>query len=425
MDIEDFGKTGFKHNTKEIEVLDSIMGSGKTVGIIKWMNDNPNKRYIYISPLLSEVEERIPQECAGLEFVSPNTENDRTKSAHLLKLLKDGSNVSFTHSLFVEMTEEHLKFIDQNDYTMLIDEEIDFIESYDEKDYKPADIETLCDSGHIEIDHNNLGRVNWTWDENMFREGSRYSKMKRMCEMQMLYCTKNNRMIVVQLPISLIQVAERVIVMTYLFDGSIMSKFMEMKGVSTKHFNEVSLMKTEAQVKEEADRLIKIFTTPSVRKVSRLGLSAKWYNETASREDLKRVERAILSACRRGKCEDVMYTLPKERVEARKTSRNPNPKPSIDVKGYHPKNCYVSCRTKATNIYSHKTVLVHGFNRHPMVSVHGYLKDYNFPIERDEFALSECIQWVWRSAIRKGEPVQLCFLSKRMEDLFIDWLKNG
>lgn len=44
-----------KLNNK-VEVLDAIMGSGKTLGIIRWMLDNPNNRYLYVSPMLSEVE---------------------------------------------------------------------------------------------------------------------------------------------------------------------------------------------------------------------------------------------------------------------------------------------------------------------------------------------------------------------------------
>ena len=39
-----------------VEVLDSMMGSSKTTGIIKWIEQNPNEKYLYISPLLSEVE---------------------------------------------------------------------------------------------------------------------------------------------------------------------------------------------------------------------------------------------------------------------------------------------------------------------------------------------------------------------------------
>ena len=40
----------------EVEILDAIMGSNKTNGIIKWMDNHPNEKYIYISPLLSEVD---------------------------------------------------------------------------------------------------------------------------------------------------------------------------------------------------------------------------------------------------------------------------------------------------------------------------------------------------------------------------------
>jgi len=34
------------------------------------------------------------------------------------------------------------------------------------------------------------------------------------------------------------------------------------------------------------------------------------------------------------------------------------------------------------------------------------------------------VQWVFRSRIRNGEPVDLCILSKRMKQLFIEWLES-
>ena len=39
-----------------VEILDSIMGSNKTNGILKWIDSHHNEKYIYISPLLSEVD---------------------------------------------------------------------------------------------------------------------------------------------------------------------------------------------------------------------------------------------------------------------------------------------------------------------------------------------------------------------------------
>ena len=59
-----------------------------------------------------------------------------------------------------------------------------------------------------------------------------------------------------------------------------------------------------------------------------------------------------------------------------------------------------------------------------MVSVESYLQDYGYPISREVFALSEMLQWVWRSRIRKGEKIVLAIASKRMYSLFIDWLNK-
>lgn len=115
-----------------------------------------------------------------------------------------------------------------------------------------------------------------------------------------------------------------------------------------------------------------------------------------------------------------MYTLPKDRVVPEKASR----KVLMKIKGYAADECFLYCGTKATNLYSHKNVLVHAFDRYPIQPLKIYLQDYGFPIDADEFALSELIQWIWRSAIRNGEPIKLCLIPPRMKKLFEDWL-NG
>ena len=40
----------------KVEVLDAIMGSGKTTEIFKWIDANPEYSYIYVSPMLTEVD---------------------------------------------------------------------------------------------------------------------------------------------------------------------------------------------------------------------------------------------------------------------------------------------------------------------------------------------------------------------------------
>ena len=61
-----------------VEILDSIMGSNKTNGILKWIDSHPNERYIYISPLLSEVDygSRLDTDLKNVTFEFPNTDYD-------------------------------------------------------------------------------------------------------------------------------------------------------------------------------------------------------------------------------------------------------------------------------------------------------------------------------------------------------------
>ena len=39
-----------------VEVVDNVMGSSKTTECFNWINKNPNDKYIYVSPMLSEVD---------------------------------------------------------------------------------------------------------------------------------------------------------------------------------------------------------------------------------------------------------------------------------------------------------------------------------------------------------------------------------
>jgi hypothetical protein len=55
-------------------------------------------------------------------------------------------------------------------------------------------------------------------------------------------------------------------------------------------------------------------------------------------------------------------------------------------------------------------------------TVSAFLSDYGGMVDANQFALSEIVQWIWRSQIRDGKPIKLCILSKRMRKLVQDWL---
>lgn len=403
--------------TTKIEVLDAIMGSGKTMGIINWMLSNPNNKYLYISPMLKEVEQRIPEACEALEFAFPTTEDHRTKSQHLYELLREGCNISFTHSLFSELSKKHLEQIAKHNYVMIIDEEVSLIEPYQGR-YKKGDIISLEEAGHIKVDEDNLGKVEWLWKE--MNEDTQYSGLQRLCSIDMLYCSKRNReMMVTQLPMSLVESAKRTIILSYLFKGSVMESFLKLKGIEVVDFTEVKLMKETSVVMSQARDLVTLCNLPSTNAVKNYSMSSTWYSTTATKDQLKKLSSAIRSVYRKVGKDNLLITLPKE--NSSKDSKRSVVHPNINVE-----DVFLYCGARATNDYADKSVALHAYNRYVNLVVKSYLQDYGLELDAipddDQFALSEMIQWIWRTRIRKDEPVELYILPKRMEKLFKEWL---
>ena len=53
-----------------IYVCDALMGSGKSSSCISYINEHPDKRYVYITPYLDEAT-RIAVACPEAHFVEP------------------------------------------------------------------------------------------------------------------------------------------------------------------------------------------------------------------------------------------------------------------------------------------------------------------------------------------------------------------
>ena len=80
---------------------------------------------------------------------------------------------------------------------------------------------------------------------------------------------------------------------------------------------------------------------------------------------------------------------------------------------------------RASNDYKDRTVLAYLCNRYINPVTSNFFTFNNIPINQDMFALSEMLQWIWRSAIRDGKPIKIYIPSKRMRNLLINWLNTG
>ena len=178
-------------------------------------------------------------------------------------------------------------------------------------------------------------------------------------------------------------------------------------------------MKSTEEVMAKARELVTLCNSPSTNAVKNYSMSSTWYSTTATKDQLKKLASAIRSVYRKVGKDDLLLTLPKENAD--KNSKRTVVHPNINIE-----DVFLYCGARATNDYADKSVALHAYNRYVNLVVKSYLQDYGLELDAvpddDQFALSEMIQWIWRTRIRKDEPVELYILPKRMEKLFKDWL---
>lgn len=86
--------------------------------------------------------------------------------------------------------------------------------------------------------------------------------------------------------------------------------------------------------------------------------------------------------------------------------------------------CWVASNARATNSFSNRHTLAFMLKVSPNPEISKYFGKRGASLSSDTYALSGLIQWVWRSAIRKGEPITLYLPSPRMRRLFEEWLEG-
>ncbi|QGH73796.1 hypothetical protein [Vibrio phage vB_VhaM_VH-8] len=415
-----------------VEIVDSIMGSRKTTKMLEWIDKHyTTDRFIYVSPLISEVGDggRIHRDLKYAKFHSPD-DTKGNKSDDLLSMLNEGLNICCTHSLYLLMDSRHLTAIKKHNYILIIDEEIGVISDYSR--FSDSDLDSLMTLKCIDRQESD-GMLLWTSEDPSFdKPNHKYYTLKRNIVSGVVYTAKrSNKMVVTQLPVKLFTVAKRTIIITYMFEGNILSCFLKLKGVRYKPFTEITPIEVD---KADIKKLITMYDVKGKwKQLDNFKLSNTWYTAKTSYKnstvkDIKLIENFISSFARNTDCtyEDLMYTFPKDKRFDNGNTKRISPKSLIDrveLDGRVEK-VWIATQTRATNDYAHKTHLVHAFNRYPNTSIQSYLQDYGQGVDADIFALSELVQWVWRSAIRNGEPITLCIVSKRMRKLFDKWLEE-
>ena len=137
-----------------ITVIDSPCGAGKTTWAIKYMNEHLEDKFIYVTPFLNETDRilnSIKYDCVTPKYVA----SGENKTENLKRLIEYGHHViSTTHSLILKLTADIIKLLEDNNYILILDEELEVINV---SNVKSDDIKMFSGGKFAKVDED--GRV--------------------------------------------------------------------------------------------------------------------------------------------------------------------------------------------------------------------------------------------------------------------------
>jgi len=402
------------------------MGSGKTSATIAYINANPEKRFLYITPYLPEAA-RIQECCPDANFAEPSSKLPQygfSKAQHALALIEEGRNIASTHQAVVFYTDQTVEALRKSGYTLIIDEQLNILQK--DIEASGSDLKMAVEAGYVR--ESESGRYELTEKAKEYDRG-KFSYMFRMMESrQLVYINdaKRSKSFSWLFSDALIRGLDEVIVLTYLFHGSEMETFLKMYDIP---YTNIGLRRTPEGGYEftdhdcyipdyvrHLDELIQIEQSERMNRIGedRTALSMEWYRK--SPEELVDQLRKNLSNYFRNRMKG-------SEASDRMCATYKDYWGKIRSGGFW--NSNVVFTQKSSNSYRDRSVLAYPVNLFVNAGITRFYKEHGQSFDQDRYALSTMVQWVWRSAIRDGKPINIYIPSKRMRTLFTDWMKGA
>ncbi len=405
--------------TNHIKVVDSIMGSGKTSSAINLMNGNTDNNYIYITPYLPEVK-RI-KGAVNKRFYEPNYfHSDKSqyssKFESLHKLLSEEKSIVSTHALFKRANRETRELIHNGNYILILDEVMDVVEQLN---IKKNDLETLF---AMKLLYEEDGYL--LWNEEKSDWDSRYNDIRDMA-LNYNLIKYMDRVLIWTFPADIFKAFKEVYILTYQFDAQIQKYYYDLHNLKYKKYiatKEEDTYKFKPRPnnyseKEFKNKLKQKINIVEHDKLNRIGsepytLSKSWYIRSSDDilNQLKRHTENYYRNIVKSKANENLWTTFKDF--------------QTKIQGKRYTKAFIPLNTRATNDHKDRFNLAYLVNRFPNTVINNFLKTRGIHIDDDLYALSECLQWIFRSAIREDREVNLYIPSHRMRTLLKLWLDD-
>lgn len=397
-----------------INVVDAMMGMGKSSSLINYINkSDSSKTFIYITPYLDEVD-RIKSSCKNRCFYSPEIMDSSGKIGNIKKLFREKKDIVSTHALFINFDDEAIQLIKDNNYILIMDEVANVIKQLE---ITKQDADTLIEK-YISIGED--GFIKWGVPEYT----GKFEDYKKYCELGCL-SMYGGKIMIWLFPIKTFKAFKEIYMLTYMFDSQLQKYYYDYHGVNYKYMYikgntydtyEISETKDESNKGYNFRELIKIVDNKKLNNIGNnpYSLSSSWYTNNAGTRNMSLLKNNtynfFMNHCN-VRADELIWTTLKDY------------KRELSGKGYT--KGFLSLNARATNKYQNTKAAAYLVNIYMNPFIKKFFSSKRISVNEDRYALSELLQWLWRTQIRKGKPITVYIPSKRMRTLLINWIEEN
>jgi hypothetical protein len=218
-------------------------------------------------------------------------------------------------------------------------------------------------------------------------------------------------------PPEIFQAFKEVYILTYMFNGQ--KAYYEYNNFDIQHLYVKDFVLTTEPQRYNYEKTKELITVIQDEKLNAIGfdkhsLSMYWFQRNQNNIIMQRLQNNInnffKNIVKGTPVSDKIWTTYKEYKNV------------VKGKGYV--KAFVPMNMRATNNYKNTTAVAYIANRYMNPYLKNFFKNEGIAVDEDSYALSELIQFIYRSAIRDGKPITVYVPSKRMRDLLLDWINK-
>lgn len=420
------------------------MGKGKTTALInianskKYSKEEGDRRLLIVVPRISEIN-RI------LNSTTCKEPLDGHKADDLKRLIEQNENICTSHALFNKLDSETIKLIKNSKfpYDLYHDEQpilsCGVIGGDRESDFDNPlmnkigqdDIVTLFKMEYLKQTENKIVVVNPNYTP--YKKGV-FNALYQHMKTHTLYAYGTNKIddnypnaFISFTSIDLFNAFDNVWILSYLIKNSIVDNYLALNKVDENCI---------VYYHVDNEQFVKGYLKEYPKNLSRLHLAHERYNQDEYKltkseyakytdYDFDRISKNVFNFLRSGthlgknvKLTDYIFS----------TFSGYEKKLTKGYKGFSKKS-FVACNVKGVNDFQDSTIAIYLCDRffNPITlnflnSIEGIVFDEKL------FALSEVVQFIWRTKIRVQDddtPIDVLIPCKRLRNIFLDWYNEG